>query len=249
MVALFFYGAANKLYKFGVKFRYKNMEQKYYMTRVFDFLERLSHNNDREWFKAHKTEFDDLRALWLDDIQRLISLVAQWMPEVAMQTARQAAYRIYRDTRFSPDKTPYKTYFSAAISPRGREKDYAGFYIHQDIDNSESGLYGGIWCPPSPVLKKLRRAIVDNIEEWDGIMNSPGIKKHYQVLTINSLKTVPRDYPKDHPQAHWLRMRDYGLFAHTGREFFEDPAWPEKTAELLRPLAPFVEFLNYSIDE
>ena len=150
------------------------MTQKYYMTRVFDFLEQLSRNNDREWFKAHKPEFDELRALWLNDLDRLISLVAQWMPSVAMQSARQAAYRIYRDTRFSPDKTPYKTYFSAAISPRGREKDYAGFYLHQDIDSGEAGLYGGIWCPPAPVLKKLRHAIVDNIEEWEEIMNSPG---------------------------------------------------------------------------
>lgn len=225
------------------------MTQKYYMTRVFDFLEQLSRNNDREWFKAHKPEFDELRALWLNDLDRLISLVAQWMPSVAIQSARQAAYRIYRDTRFSPDKTPYKTYFSAAISPRGREKDYAGFYLHQDIDSGEAGLYGGIWCPPAPVLKKLRHAIVDNIEEWEEIMNSPGIRQNYELLTFNALKTVPREYPKDHPQAAWLRLRDYGLFARTGRKFFEDPSWPEKSAELLQPLAPFVEFLNYSIDE
>ena len=99
------------------------MTQKYYMTRVFDFLEQLSRNNDREWFKAHKPEFDELRALWLNDLDRLISLVAQWMPSVAMQSARQAAYRIYRDTRFSPDKTPYKTYFSAEIGrASGRER-------------------------------------------------------------------------------------------------------------------------------
>jgi len=210
------------------------MTQKYYMTRVFDFLEQLSRNNDREWF---------------NDLDRLISLVAQWMPSVAMQSARQAAYRIYRDTRFSPDKTPYKTYFSAAISPRGREKDYAGFYLHHDIDSGEAGLYGGIWCPPAPVLKKLRHAIVDNIEEWEEIMNSPGIRQNYELLTFNALKTVPREYPKDHPQAAWLRLRDYGLFARTGRKCFEDPSWPEKSAELLQPLAPFVEFLNYSIDE
>lgn len=224
-------------------------EQKYYMKRVFEFLEELSRNNDRDWFKAHKSEFDQLRGLWLEDLDRMISYIAQWMPEVAMQSGKQAAYRIYRDTRFSPDKTPYKTYFSAAISPRGKDKDYAGFYLHQDIDSDECGLYGGIWCPPAPVLKKLRRAIVDNIEEWEEIMNAPELKKHYHILNFNALKTVPRDYPKDHPQAQWLRLRDYGLFDCTGRRFFEDPAWPEKSAELLRPLAPFIEFLNYSIDE
>ena len=99
------------------------------------------------------------------------------------------------------------------------------------------------------MLKKLRHAIVDNIEEWEEIMNSPGIRQNYELLTFNALKTVPREYPKDHPQAAWLRLRDYGLFARTGRKFFEDPSWPEKSAELLQPLAPFVEFLNYSIDE
>lgn len=224
-------------------------EEGYYMTRVFGFLEQLACNNDREWFKAHKGEYDELRALWLEDIDRLISMIGRWMPSVAMQTARQSAYRIYRDTRFSADKTPYKTYFSALISPRGREKDYAGFYIQQDIDSGECALYGGIWCPPAPTLNKLRKAIVDNIEEWEGIMNAPVIADNYSVVSISSLKTVPRGYPKDHPQARWLRMRDYGLCHNTGRKFFEDPSWPEKTAELLRPLAPFVEFLNYSIDE
>lgn len=225
------------------------MNHPYYMRRVFDFLERLSKNNNREWFKANKEEFDELRGLWLEDLDRLIAMVAQWMPSVSTQTARQAAYRIYRDTRFSADKTPYKTYFSSFISPHGREKDYGGFYIHQDIDSGECCLYGGIWCPPAPVLNKLRKAIVDNIEEWEGIMNSPAIVKDYSVVSINPLKTVPRAYPKDHPQAKWLRMRDFGLAHDTGRKFFEDPAWPEKSAELLRPMAPFVEFINYSIDE
>ena len=220
------------------------MTQKYYMTRVFDFLEQLSRNNDREWFKAHKPEFDELRALWLNDLDRLISLVAQWMPSVAMQSARQAAYRIYRDTRFSPDKTPYKTYFSAAISPRGREKDYAGFYLHQDIDSGEAGLYGGIWCPPAPVLKKLRHAIVDNIEEWEEIMNSPGICQNYELLTFNALKTIRRPPgcacattaslrvqgasfsktrrgPRRAPNccSHWLRLLNFSIIVSTSNGY------------------------------
>ena len=80
----------------------------YYIPQLFDFLRRLSANNNREWFAANKDEFDRLRALWLDDLQHLIDCMGMWEPRLKGRTAKECAYRIYRDTRFSLDKTPYK---------------------------------------------------------------------------------------------------------------------------------------------
>lgn len=221
---------------------------KYYINDLYGFLSELAANNDRDWFRANKNRYDDLRALWLADISRMIDAMSVREPALMSLTAKRAAYRIYRDTRFSPDKTPYKTFFSAAMNAPGTQ---SGFYIQIGPDPHQwAGLFAGIWCPEAPLLKKLRRAIVDNIEEWESIVNSPGIVSNFEITTSDSLKTVPRGWPKDHPHAGWLRMKDYGLQArNVGPEFFLDPAWPERSAELLSLTKPFVDFLNYSAAE
>lgn len=81
-----------------------------YISRLYDFLDELGRHNDRPWFQAHKDTYDELRAAWLADIDRMISLMAAWDARLAGCEGRKAMYRIYRDTRFSLDKTPYKTH-------------------------------------------------------------------------------------------------------------------------------------------
>lgn len=87
----------------------------YYMHELHRFLGELAVNNNREWFAANRQRYDCLRQSWLDDVDRLIAAMAQWEPAVAGFTARDVTYRIYRDTRFSPDKSPFKTYFSSYL--------------------------------------------------------------------------------------------------------------------------------------
>lgn len=227
----------------------------YYVTQLYEFLRKLECNNNREWFKANRDEYDRLRELWLADIDRLIAHMSQWNPEMHGLTAKQCAYRIYRDTRFSRDKTPFKLYFSASFSSKGKSAHDAGYYLQMGPARNagvvESGLYGGIWCPETAVLKKLRKAIVDNIEEFEDIVNAPEVVKNFPgwCVTDRMLKTVPKGYGKDHPQAYLLRMKEYGKFHRADEQFFLDPQWPEKASELFSHLKPFVEFLNYSANE
>ncbi len=218
-------------------------------SRIFDFFAELADNNNRPWFADHKAEFDTLRALWLADLGRLIDAMTSWLPGLEGQTAASCAFRIYRDTRFSPDKTPLKTYFSAAISPFGRKTRYAGYYIQLGLDDASTGLYGGVWCPEAPVLAKLRHAIVDNIEEFTEIITAPALERYYPGWVGDRLKTIPKGWERNHPQAELLRLKEYGKFHHCSREFFADPQWPLKASELFRELQPLVDFLNYSIDE
>ncbi|MBD5225442.1 MAG: DUF2461 domain-containing protein [Bacteroidales bacterium] len=225
-----------------------------YIPELYDFLARLQANNSREWFKANKAEYDRLRQLWLNDIDLLVADMSQWWPELSGLTGKQCAYRIYRDTRFSVDKTPLKDYFSAGFSPDGRKAHDAGLYLQMGPSRGEddivSGLYGGVWCPESAVLKKLRRAIVDNIEEFEEIINAPAIQKYFPGWCASgSLKTVPKGYDRNHPQAHLLRLLDYGKFHATPMEYFLDPDWVKRTSELFSYLKPFVDFLSYSINE
>lgn len=162
--------------------------------------------------------------------------------------AKDVVYRIYRDTRFSPDKTPYKTYFSAAPGPFGRKGDHAGYYMQMGPD-ADSGVYGGLWCPPSPMLRKLRHAIVDNIEEFTGIVSNPELTALYPDWCSSMLKTIPKGWDRNHPQAFYLRMTNYGKFKELDAGFFFREDWASRMSELMRPLKPLVDFLNYSIDE
>lgn len=214
-----------------------------------DFLRRLADNNNRPWFMAHKAEFDELRHRWIADIDLLLGHIAAWDPTLARYPAKDCVYRIYRDTRFSPDKTPYKTYFSAGISCRGRKTHVAGYYLQADIRPGHSGIFGGLWCPDAAMLRKMRHAIVDNIEEFEEILSAPELQRLYPGWCGNALKTIPKGWPKDHPQAPLLRLLDYGKEHVVDTGFFTDPLWPERASELMRPLKPFVDFINYSLFE
>lgn len=215
--------------------------------KLFEFLRLLAENNNRPWFQAHKTEFDELREQWYSDIDRLIAACGEWEPAYRWLNGKDCSFRIYRDTRFSQDKTPYKTYFSAGLTPRGKSSDMAGFYIAAGI--GDCGIYGGIWAPGSEMLKKMRRAIVDNIEEFEQIINEHWLKSFYPEWWGETLKTVPKGWPKDHPQAHLLRLLHYGREMALSPEFFENPEWPERAARMMKPLKPLIDFINYTLFE
>lgn len=221
-----------------------------YIDELFDFLEELQANNNRPWFAANRDRYEALRAAWLCDIDKMIGAMTQWEPRLSGQSARSCAYRVYRDTRFSKDKTPYKPYFSAAISPWGRKAERAGFYIQTGLPGYvDNGLYAGIWCPGPAVLSKLRHAIVDNIEEFSEILTSPQFKSSWSEWVGDTLKTIPKGWERNHPCAELLRRKDYGKQLRCGKKFFQNPDWPEVAAEEFHKAQRFVEFLNYSIDE
>ncbi|MDE6135653.1 MAG: DUF2461 domain-containing protein [Muribaculaceae bacterium] len=217
------------------------------MKDLFIFLEQLAANNNRTWFAENKASYDSLRKAWCTDIQKLIDSMSVWDPALRHVDASDCLYRIYRDTRFSPDKTPYKTHFAALISPWGRRTQKAAYYIHAGVD--ECALYGGVWCPPRPMLAKLRKAIVDNIDEFRSILAAPDMQALYPGWYGSALKTAPKGYDRNHPDIDLLRLNEYGKCHELSREFFTRENWPEEAAELFSTLKPMVDFLNYSIDE
>lgn len=224
-----------------------------YIPELYRFLEQVERNNNREWFQDHKQEYDRLRALWLDDLQRLIDLMAQGDPSLRGCTAKQAAYRFYRDTRFSQDKSPYKTFFSAIITPYGKKDMRACYYLQMGLNRPDrdiqSGVYGGIWWPDSATLRKLRHAIVDNIEEFTAINDAPAMQREFPGWAGSSLKTIPKGWPKDHPQADLLKLKDIAKAHYLDEKFFCRKNWVERVAEMFLILKPLNDFINYSIDE
>ncbi|MCM1138161.1 MAG: DUF2461 domain-containing protein [Muribaculum sp.] len=221
-----------------------------YIPDLYKFFAELSANNNRVWFAANRERYDYLRACWMADLDRMIDHMKTWEPALDDQNAKSCAYRINRNLRFSQDKRPYKDHFGASIHVGGRRKGNAGYYI--DIgcpDKYESGLYGGLWHVESPMLRKLRHAIVDNIEEFEEIVNSSDMLRDFPGWCSETIKTIPKGWDRSHPQAEYLRMTNYGKMRICTPEFYLDPDWPIHASNLFRTLKPFIDFINYSMEE
>ncbi len=124
-------------------------------TQILQFLTELRENNYREWFQDNKKRYDALKDGFTEEVQQLINRIGLFDPEIIGLEAKDCLFRIYRDIRFSPDKTPYKTHFGAYIARGGRSSERGGYYLHLEPGNSM--LSGGVWMPPTPLLKKLRQ--------------------------------------------------------------------------------------------
>lgn len=217
------------------------------IKETVEFLRLLQKNNDREWFKENKDQYDVLRAQFEKDVQQLIQRIALFDQEVAGTEPKDCIYRIYRDIRFSPNKQPYKNYFSAYIAQGGRKSERAGYYIHLQPDNLL--LSGGVWCPPPRLLKQLRQAVYDHIDEFVDIIENPDFKKAFPTFEGEVLQKVPQPFPKDFPHADLLKRKDYVVLGHKPESFFEQEDWINAAAQEFRKMYSFNRFLNYTVDE
>lgn len=178
------------------------------MNEILTFLRELSANNNREWFHANKSRYDAIRADVSELTERLIAEVARVDARASMLSVADCTYRIYRDTRFSADKTPYKTHIGIFINPPAGKKSFTlGYYLHIEPDNMF--FAAGTICHPAPILKAIRRAIYDNIEEYISIVDDPDFRRLYPVVGDDRLKTSPQGYPRDWEYMDYIRPRNY----------------------------------------
>ena len=218
------------------------------MKDLFIFLRELRENNDREWFKANKSRYDALYKAHVVIVQELINRISAFDSEIAGLDAKSCIYRIYRDIRFSNDKTPYKTHFGAYMTGYGgRTSPYGGYYLHLEPNNSF--LSGGVWCPEPKILKQLRRDIFHNIEEFTGILENEKFKQIYGVLEGETLQRMPDGFPKDSPYGYILKHKSFVVSCEKPESFFCSENWIDKATEDFKFLFPFNKFLNYTIGE
>ncbi len=216
------------------------------MANVFRFLEELRENNNREWFNAHKDWYLSVKVEHENFINQLISALAVVEPEVDGLTAKDCIFRIYRDVRFSLDKSPYKTHIGSYMVRGGKKSPRAGYYVH--IEPGGCLFAGGIWCPEPSLLKALRKDVYDNIEEFTGIIRKPEFQKQY-VLDGEKLKKVPAPFPSDFPEGELLKYKSYTVLNVVPDSFFEGRDVIERCVERLLLIQPFNRFLNYTVEE
>jgi len=207
------------------------------------FLRALKRNNRREWFQPRKQEYEaNVRAPMIAIIEQLAIDFRAFAPEI-VASPTISLYRVYRDTRFSPDKTPYKTHVAASFPWRGLPKHAgAGMYFHVSPD--EIWIGGGMYAPQPPQLHAVREHIAANLRRFRRIIEARPFKTMFDGLEGEKLQRVPRGFPNDHEAAEWLKHRQFLAAVERPAAFASDPAFYGELLAVFRQIAPLVRFLN-----
>ena len=182
------------------------------MEKVLGFLKQLAENNNREWFNDNRKWYEESREklLFLTDV--LINEIGDFDPAVRGLQPKDCVFRIFRDVRFSKDKRPYKTNFGSFICKGGRKSMNPGYYFH--IEPGGCFIAGGVYMPPSPVLKSIRNYVADHAEEFLEITSESDFEKQFPEMYDDKLKLAPKGFPKDHEHIDLLKYKSY-IFSKT----------------------------------
>jgi uncharacterized protein (TIGR02453 family) len=218
----------------------------FFTKKTLAFLRALKRNNDREWFRARKPDYEQhVRA----PMVALLGQLAHDLPAIApdlVSDPRVCLFRIYRDTRFSDDKRPLKTQVAAHFPSRKFPKgEGAGMYV--EITPQWVWMGGGIYMPSAPELQAIRAAIAEGHRTFQRIVTAPAFRAAVGELTGEQLTRVPRGYSKDHAAAGYLRRKQFIGGREYPPEFALSPRFYPELLKVFRGIAPLVSFLNAAI--
>ena len=207
------------------------------------FLRALKRNNRREWFNAHRDEYEThVRQPMAAIITQLADDFRGFGPEF-VANPKTSMYRIYRDVRFSANKAPYKTHVAANFPPRGLPKhEGAGLYFHVSSDDVWIG--GGMYAPAPPQLHAVREHIAANTGRFRTLVESPAFRRDVGALDGERLQRVPRGFPRDHPAAEYLKFRQFLAGREFAPAFAASPKFYGAVLTVFKRIAPLMRFLN-----
>ncbi|MES9968663.1 MAG: DUF2461 domain-containing protein [Candidatus Thiodiazotropha sp.] len=220
--------------------------------QTLPFLVALSQNNNREWFSDNKHHYEssvrEPALAFIEEMAPKLSGISNQFRAIAKKTGG-SLMRVYRDTRFSKDKTPYKTNIGIQFRHSlGKDVHAPGFYLH--IEPGECFIGAGIWRPESKTLAKIRNFITDNPAAWQAALKENPFRKHFQ-LAGDSLLRPPRGFPADHPLIEDLKRKDFIALRAFDDEEIHKPSFCnfvtrgfKQTDSLMRYLCAAVE-VNY----
>jgi uncharacterized protein (TIGR02453 family) len=207
------------------------------------FLRALKRNNRREWFNTHREQYEaHVRQPMTTMVERLADDFRTFAPEL-VASPKVSMYRIYRDTRFSDNKLPYKTHVAAVFPTRGLAKhEGAGVYFH--ISPTEVWIGGGMYSPQPAQLYAVREHIASNIKQLRAIVESPGFKRDIGGLEGDKLTRVPRGFRKDHEAAEYLKYKHFVAGVELPAEIATSPKFYRTLLTIFGQVLPLSRFLN-----
>ncbi|MCC6582626.1 MAG: DUF2461 domain-containing protein [Chitinophagales bacterium] len=207
---------------------------------TFAFLKKIMKNNNREWFNAHKEEFIQQQTL----IENFAEALLQELNKhdvIETPSGKKACYRIYRDVRFSKDKTPYNTYFSGSYR-RATKYRRGGLYFHLEPGNS--WLAGGFWGPNSEDLKRIREDIAFDERPLRKIINSKTFVASFGTLRGEQLKTIPKGFDAAHPGIDLLRYKQFLLVRKFSDEEVLGSDFLKLANQTFKNMRPFFDYMS-----
>jgi uncharacterized protein (TIGR02453 family) len=221
------------------------------LHEAMDFLRELSANNHKPWMDTNRDRYKLHRGRFERYVEELVDRISVFDPTIAGLMAKDCTYRMNRDIRFSADKSPYKTHFSAFIAPRGKNSGLGGYYLHLEPRMEGSSMIGhsilavGEVCLPPVILRSIREEIIDNGEE---MLRNIASAEGFRIDTEGSLKRTPTGFPSGTPYDELLRLKDHCLVLDLEEEELYAPNFTERIVGHFRSAKPYLQQLNRAIE-
>ncbi len=216
-----------------------------FTSDTYAFLNELERNNNRGWFNANKDRYEkhvkEPMLQFIGSIQEPLSKVSRHVVADPSPVGG-SMFRIYRDTRFTPDKTPYKTHVAAQFRHVvGRDAHAPAFYLH--LGSRENIIGGGIWRPPATALGLIRARIVERPGEWEKVIKNRRFRQVLQDVGGDALKNPPRGYVKDDPHIEYIKHVDFVAGVDISRMIVTRAGFKEYVIDVFKAMSPLMKFL------
>jgi len=209
---------------------------------TYSFLENLSLNNNKEWFRAHGAEYQAAKANFINLVEKVLEKITEFDHHLEGLNAEECVFRIYRDVRFLENKPPYKNHFSAYLAFEGRNSDYAGYYLQ--VKPNETILGGGMYKPGPAVLRKIRQEIDYNAEPLQEIISKSRFKELFGQISGQTLPTAPEGFPRDHENIELLKLDSFFLVHTVGDEVLQNNRAIDYIIDIFTEVYNFNKFFN-----
>ena len=212
------------------------------LESVLDFLSELEKNNARPWFEEHRSAYQQAKERFdalADQIIAAFRPVEDW----GAIRAKDCVIRIYRDVRFSKDKSPYRTSLAASFATGGRKSGRMAYYLHLEPHN-RSMLAGGLYMPEPAQLTRFRETFAARPALLKSILLEPTFQQYFGALQGEKLKTTPRGYDPNHPEIEILRLKDVVAIHPLSDADVISDGLPDHTIQVFSALKPFLDYLN-----
>ncbi len=217
------------------------------LSQVLKFLASLAKNNNREWFEKNKPVYLQAKANFDEFLAALLIELIKIDEGLATVNPKKLGFRIYRDVRFSKDKSPYKINMGASFSPGGKMEQEPGYYLHLQPGN-KSFIAAGMYLPDAEKVTKIRQEIDYNSEKLLEIIDAKAFKKLFPSLDdFDKLKTAPKGYAKDHPQLELLKHKSFIVSHPFTDEEVKDQKFVKQVIAAIKTVKPFKDFLVEAI--